>query len=251
MVSFAKPARVVLGVTMLSALMACAGPDVANGIYDPNESQNRGFHAFNLAVDTAVLRPASKAYGGTLPEPVRIGVGNFAGNLSLPGAVVNDLLQLNIKDAVHNSVRFLMNSTIGLGGILDPAMSAGIEPRDSDFGETMYVWGFKEGAYIELPFVGPSTTRDAVGMVVDLFLDPVNRLVPANQRIVLPLTALAAKVGDRYRFSNTVDSVLYDSTDGYAQSRLLYLENRRFQLGIEAVVQDDLYEGLYNDLLSQ
>jgi len=236
---------------MLSALMACAGPDVANGIYDPYEPQNRAFHSFNLAVDKAVLRPASKAYGGTLPEPVRIGVGNFASNLSLPGAVVNDILQLNLEDAVHNTVRFVINSTIGLGGILDPAMKAGIEPRDSDFGETMHVWGFKEGAYVELPFVGPSTTRDAVGMVVDLFLDPINQLVPANRRIVVPLTALAAKVGDRYRFSNTVDSVLYDSADGYAQSRLLYLENRRFQLGVEAVVQDDLYEGLYNDLLSQ
>jgi len=251
MASFAKPVRVVVGMIMLSSLMACAGPQAANGIYDPFEAQNRGFHDFNLAVDTAVLRPASKAYGGTLPEPVRIGVGNFASNLSLPGTVVNDILQLNIEDALHNTVRFLFNTTIGLGGILDPAMKAGIEPRNSDFGETMHVWGFKEGAYVELPFVGPTTTRDAVGMVVDLFLDPVNRLVPANQRVVVPLTALAAKVGDRYRFGNTVDSVLYDSTDSYAQSRLLYLENRRFQLGIEATVQSDIYEGLYDDFISQ
>ncbi len=221
---------------------------MAGGIYDPFEVQNRKIHAVNRKIDQAVLRPVSGAYGETLPEPLRIGVGNFASNLSIPGSVVNDLLQFNLADALHNTVRFLVNTTFGLGGILDPALQGGVEPRDSDFGETLHVWGIGEGAYVELPLLGPSTVRDTFGGVVDLFLDPINTLVPAPERYLAPVMAVVARVGDRYRFSSTVDSILYESADSYAQSRLLYLENRRFRLGVE-VDDEDLYEGLYDDLI--
>ena len=252
-IGFAMPSMTVLKrisvvLTLLTALAACGAPEVAGGIYDPFEVQNRKIHAVNRKIDRAVLRPASGAYGTALPEPVRIGVGNFASNLSIPGTVVNDLLQLNLLDALHNTARFLVNTTVGLGGILDPATQGGIEPRDSDFGETLHVWGFGEGAYVELPLLGPSTVRDTFGGVVDLLLDPINTLVPAPERYLAPVVAVASKVGDRYRFRITVDSILYDSADSYAQSRLLYLENRRFRLGIEAEVED-LYEGLYDDFI--
>jgi len=246
-----KLSKIPLGLTLAVGLSACAGPDVASGIYDPLEAQNRDVHEFNRQVDSALLRPASAAYGGILPEPVRIGVGNFASNLSIPGAVLNDLLQLNLEDALNNSVRFVLNTTIGLGGILDPAISAGIELRDSDFGETLDVWGFKEGAYLEVPFVGPSTTRDTVGMVVDLLIDPLNTLVPAPERYLAPVASVASKVGDRYRFRGTVDSILYESADSYSQSRLLYLENRRYELGDADDAENELYEGLYDDLIPQ
>ncbi len=239
---------IVVLITVVT-LSACAGPQTSGGIYDPFETQNRSIHEFNKQVDNSILRPTSNVYGGILPQPVRTGVGNFAGNLSIPGAVVNDLLQFNIEDAVHNSLRFLINSTVGLGGLLDPALSAGLEPRDSDFGETMHVWGFKEGAYVEVPFVGPSTTRDTVGMVVDLVLDPLNTLLPVPERYGAPVASLASKVGDRYRFRGTVDSILYESADSYAQSRLFYLDNRRFGLtGADSEADEesyDIYEELY------
>ncbi|MEE9388145.1 MAG: VacJ family lipoprotein [Paracoccaceae bacterium] len=238
-----------LALSAFLALSACASADVSGGIFDPYEVQNRKIHDFNRGVDTALLRPASTTYGGILPEPVRQGVGNFAGNLSIPGAVVNDLLQLNIEDALHNTARFLVNTTIGLGGIFDPAQAAGIEPRDADFGETMHVWGINEGAYIEVPFVGPSTARDTVGMVVDLIIDPVNTLLPTPERYVAPVASMASTVGDRYRYQGTVDSILYESADSYAQSRLLYLDNRRFTLGKAGDEPDeddyDLYEETY------
>ncbi len=251
MLPFGKVIRLTVQVVLVGALMGCAGPQVASGIYDPYEAQNRRTHEFNRQIDKALLKPVSGAYGKTLPEPVRIGVGNFASNLSLPGAVLNDLLQLNIEDALHNTVRFVVNSTIGLGGILDPAMAGGVEARDTDFGETLHVWGVSEGAYVELPFAGPSTSRDALGLLVDVVIDPVNKLLPRSRRYIVPVASLAAKVGDRYRFRSTVDSILYESADSYAQARLLYLENRRFELGVSAPAEDDLYEGLYDDLTSQ
>lgn len=240
--------RISVVLTLLTVMAACAGPEVTGGIYDPFEAQNRKIHAVNRKIDQVVLRPVSGTYGSALPEPVRIGVGNFASNLSIPGTVVNDLLQFNIEDALHNTLRFLVNSTVGLGGLFDPALQGGVEPRDSDFGETMHVWGIGEGAYVELPLLGPSTVRDTFGGVVDFFLDPINTLVPTPERYLAPLVAVASRVGDRYRFRSTVDSILYDSADSYAQSRLLYLENRRFRLGIEAD-DEDLYEGLYDDFI--
>jgi len=252
-IGIAMPSLTVLkrisGVlTLLTVLAACAGPDVVGGIFDPFEAQNRKTHAFNRKFDQVLLRPISGTYGEILPEPLRIGVGNFASNLSIPGSVVNDLLQFNLQDALHNTVRFLVNTTFGLGGIMDLALQGGVEPRDSDFGETLHVWGIGEGAYVEWPLFGPSTVRDTFGGVVDLFLDPINTLVPAPERYLAPVVAAASRIGDRYRFRSTVDSILYDSADSYAQSRLLYLENRRFRLGIEAD-DEDLYDGLYDDFI--
>ena len=237
----------------LSVVMACAGPQTPGGYYDPYELQNRAVHDFNVGVDRMLLRPASNLYGQGIPKPVRNGINNFSSNLALPSSIVNDVLQAKFDDALHNTVRFIVNTTIGLGGVFDPALASGVEPRKTDFGETLHVWGLKEGAYLELPFFGPSTTRDTVGKVVDIAINPVTYLLPSPERYAAPVAALGKKINNRYRFSTTVDSVLYDSPDSYAQSRLLYLENRRFQLGQSAngESEDITNEGLYDDLIPQ
>jgi len=227
---------------LLVLLAACAGPEVASGIYDPFETENRRTHEVNRKLDRVLLRPSSGAYGKILPEEVRNGVGNFSSNLSMPSIVLNDLLQMQIGDAIHNSARLIVNTTLGLGGLFDVATKGGIPVRSSDFGETLHVWGFKEGAYIELPLLGPSTTRDTFGGVVNLILDPVGHMVAPRHRIVVTATSAASSLGDRYRYTDTIDSILYESADSYAQARLLYLENRRFQLGIGEGEEDDLYD---------
>lgn len=239
-----KPLFALVCVSLLSA---CGTPQAARGINDPYEVENRQRHAFNRAVDRNILRPTSNAYGDTLPEPVRQGVGNFASNLTLPGVVVNDLLQGQIDDAAHNATRFLFNTVFGLGGLLDLGTKHGLELRDADFGETLYVWGVGEGTYLELPFVGPSTSRHAVGRVVDLFTNPLTWVLDPPEAYIPPTAHLVSRVGDRYRYSTTVDSILYESADSYAQARLLYLENRRFRLGSAGAEEDiyDLYEDLY------
>ena len=232
--------RIVLSVALLGAFLAgCGKPEVARGINDPYESQNRAVHEANKAIDRAVLRPLSNATGGGEPGPVGRSVSNFAGNLLLPRYVVNDLFQGNIDDAAANFTRLLINTTFGIGGVFDPAGDWGLPERPSDFGETLHVWGATEGHYVELPLAGPSTKRDTIGKVVDLFLNPLSYVLPAPERYVSVVAGAASRLGDRGRFSESVDSVLYDSADSYAQTRLLYLQNRRFQLGQEAETEID------------
>ncbi|KMW60606.1 Lipoprotein VacJ [Candidatus Rhodobacter oscarellae] len=225
--------RTIVSVALSLALVVlagCAAP-VAEGINDPYEAQNRRVHDFNKRVDSRLLRPAATGYGTTVPKPVRNGVGNFAGNLATPGYFVNDVLQGNVHDAGSNFLRFLVNSTFGIGGLLDVASEMGIPERRADFGETLHRWGAREGAYIELPFLGPSTTRDTAGTVVDLFTNPLSYVVQAPESIMVPAARGLSGIGTRYEFRDLVDSVLYDSADSYAQARLLYLDNRRFTLG--------------------
>lgn len=214
----------------LAVLAACAGP-APTGVDDPYEKTNRRVHAFNLAVDKNVIRPIATGTDRIVPDPVSRGISNFADNVSLVGVVLNDALQLNVGDAAHNTLRFLVNTTVGIGGLIDVATKAGAPPRPTDFGETLHVWGMGEGAYVELPFLGPSTERDSIGKVVDVVIDPLQVLLPNDQREIVMGANLYSKLDARGRYSETVDSVLYDSADSYAQARLLYLQNRRFQLG--------------------
>lgn len=232
------------------ALLALAGcstpaPGSAGGApYDPYEAQNRQVHAFNKGLDRAVLRPAGVAYATVVPEPVNQMVGNFADNLGTPADVVNNLLQARFENAAINTVRFVMNSTIGVGGLLDAATAFGIAPRDTDFGETLAVWGAPQGAYQELPVLGPSTERATAGMIVDLVTNPLDTALDASERRLKRGSAVAHVVGERGYRAGTVDSILQDSADSYAQLRLIYLQNRRHQLGDAA---GDTYVDPYDD----
>jgi phospholipid-binding lipoprotein MlaA len=141
------------------------------------------------------------------------------------------VLQLRLGKAVHNTLRFAVNTTVGIGGIFDPATKLGLDAKETDFGETLYVWGVDEGYFVELPVIGPSTARDAFGRVVDYALDPVRLLVPKPESYVATVAQAFDKVGSRARHSDLIDSILYDSADSYAQERLLYLQNRHYELG--------------------
>ena len=239
--------RSLLAVLSLVLITACTAP-IPQALNDPNEEGNRRMHAVNRKLDRALVRPASGAYGNVLPAPVRQGIGNFASNLSLPSVIVNNLLQLNIEGALQNTWRFAINTTVGIGGIFDPSSVIELYEDPSDFGETLHVWGMGEGKYVELPFVGPSTQRDTLGMVVDVFTNPLTFGAPTPERYMGPFVKGLSKLGDRYTYSDTVDSILYNSADSYAQARLLYLQHRRFQLGQEQVDQgDDGYDDFYAD----
>lgn len=211
-------------------LGACTRAPRPSGFNDPYEAQNREVHQMNKAIDKAVVRPLSKVYGTLTKGPISKGVSNFSANLSLPGIVANDLLQLNLKDAIVNSLRFTMNSTVGLGGLFDVATQNGLTERSTDFGQTLFVWGAPEGAYIVLPLLGPSTERAAVGSAVDFFLDPLKHVLNPSQQKVVTTARLLNKLGDRYKYSDLIDSILYNSVGGYAQERLLYLQSRRMKL---------------------
>ncbi|WP_245848089.1 MlaA family lipoprotein [Actibacterium ureilyticum] len=225
-------------------LTACGAPQGPDGVYDPIEPVNRAVHGVNKGLDTVIVNPVAQTYGTVLPQPARQGVRNFADNLGLPSAVLNNLLQFKLQDAFVNSARFLFNSTIGIGGLFDPASTIGVEERDTDFGETLHIWGVGEGAYLELPLLGPSTSRDAVGTLVDFVTDPLNAVGSHPEADAIVGGRVGARVGDRYTYSDSIDSVLYESTDSYAQSRSIYLQNRRFELG---GASDDAYFDPYED----
>lgn len=213
------------------ALTACGPKPAPTGINDPWEKENRSTHAFNLALDKNIVRPLARSTVRIVPAPITQGVANFASNLDMPGIVVNDVLQARLDKAAQNTLRFALNSTIGLGGLFDPATSLGATKKSTDFGETLAVWGVGEGKYIELPAFGPSTQRDAVGMAVDYVMDPLRLVVPKDKQWISTGAHLYTKLGDRGRYSDTVDSILYESADSYAQLRLLYLQKRRHDLG--------------------
>lgn len=231
-IPFKSGLRLRISALLASAalLAACAAPSGPEAINDPLEPANRKVHAFNKGVDRALVGPASKGVG-IVPGPVRRGIDNVADTLSLPGDIANNLLQLRLADAGQNTLRLGVNLTFGLAGILDVSSELGLQGQPTDFGETLHVWGVGEGPYLELPLAGPSTARDTVGMAVDIALDPVSRILPVREANAALAIRLFSRLGDRDRYSATVDSLLYDSADSYAQARLLYLQNRRFQLG--------------------
>ena len=240
-----RPLRLAGLCAVLSLTVACAHRPAGQDIYDPLEPQNRKVHEFNRTVDRTIVRPIARTFGGGggANGPVRRGVSNFASNLDQPRHVVNNVLQGRIENAGHNFFRFLVNTTVGFGGLLDPATDMGLEERDTDFGETLHVWGSGEGRYLELPLLGPSTERDALGRIVDTVMNPTRAIADEQLRTASSVAGLADRVGDRSQFSNTLDDILYESADSYAQTRLLYLQNRRFELsGGEAPSEEDGFD---------
>ena len=238
----------ILHLALCAALLsACAAVGPETGIHDPYEARNRKVHEFNKAVDQNIVRPSAFGYGGAAPGPIRTGVQNFALNIGLPATVLNNLLQGRLKPALKNTARLAVNSTIGIGGLLDPATSMGLEGKSTGFGETLHVWGMAEGNYVELPLVGPSTDRDALGLVMDIGLDPLRFILPTAEANASTGLQILAGLGRRFRYSDTIDSILYESADSYAQARILYLQNRRFELGQTVETGDfvDPYEDPY------
>lgn len=243
-----------LALVAVAGLAACGAAPSGDGINDPFEPTNRKIHAFNKGVDRALVGPASRGFGGGVPEPVKRAIGNVADTLDLPGDIVNNLLQLRLVAAAENSLRLATNLTFGLGGTIDIASELGLPENPTDFGETLHVWGAGEGPYVELPLAGPSTVRDTVGTVVDVALNPVRLALPDKEANAAAIVRLFSRLGDRDRFSDTIDSLLYESADSYAQARLLYLQNRRFELGKGgggAAAGDDDFIDPYEDLYAQ
>jgi phospholipid-binding lipoprotein MlaA len=238
-------------LVLAGALAGCSPAPPGVEIWDPFEDENRARHRANLDLDDLI---AGEGEGGlaAFPAPLRRGAANFAANAGGPADVLNYLLQGRPAHAAGTTLRFVLNSTVGLAGLFDPATALGMEGRRTDFGETLHVWGAPEGAYLELPLLGPSTERDAFGMIVDLAIDPLNTLRPPglrNRALVARTGARGlARIGDRVEYSEMFDALIGESADSYAQARLLYLQNRRFVLGGEASIPDfDPYEDLHGD----
>ena len=235
--------RVFLAVGLTTGILLSACTDttgVGQSAADPYESQNRAIHAFNKSADRNVLKPASTAYAVVVPSPVRKGLSNGVSNLGQPVKFVNHVAQGDFDDAARTFLRFAVNSTFGLGGLLDPAADGGLYDRPTDFGETLAVWGVREGAYLELPLLGPSSERDLAGKVVDFAINPVRNFVEAPESNYILAAQVLSVLQARHEYADIIDALLYESTDSYSAARIAYLQNKARAVGGQSVTEDNL-----------
>jgi phospholipid-binding lipoprotein MlaA len=192
---------------------------------DPLETMNRGIYKFNTVVDDAVVKPVAKGYKAVAPSFVVKGINNFFNNLRDVITVINDLLQFKIKHAANDAGRVAINSTVGLLGFIDVHSMSGGERRKEDFGQTLGHWGVGSGAYLVIPFFGPSSIRDGVGLVADtLYFDPISYITDVRTRNQV---RLAQFTDARTELLNASDILNEASIDPYAFQRDAYLQYRQ------------------------
>lgn len=247
---FYRAAALLMLVTCLVAATASLAPSVAlaaenteiatgidNG--DPFETFNRSMYRFNDRVDRAVLKPIAQRYVRYVPPKVRRGVKNFVSNLREPTTIVNDLLQGKVTQAAGDTMRFLINSTFGLLGIFDVASHLDLPRNDEDFGQTFAKWGLPSGPYLVLPFLGPSTVRDAVGLVPQyMYTD----LASGVEEEGLMWTIFAARAVDTRADLLKADNLLAEQLDPYVFVRETYRQRRLSEIHDgEPPVAEDAY----------
>lgn len=236
---YRRPLLMLLGMLALSACAtrppasepeALAEYEQTN---DPLEPLNRGLYAVHNGIDTVVLRPAAEVYRFVLPQPVRTGVRNVLANLSSPVILLNDGLQGETQRFGNTVGRFLLNSTLGVGGIFDVATGFGLPAHTEDFGQTLATWGVGEGPFLFIPVLGPSNPRDLVGFGVGIASNPMT-WVTANgdntlENIGYGLTGLTV-LDTREGLIETIDSVKETSLDPYATFRSAYRQRRQQEI---------------------
>ncbi len=225
------------------ALAGCASQ--ANK--DPLEGMNRGIYKFNDVTDKAVFKPVATAYKAIAPSPIRTGINNFFSNLGTLTSVFNNLLQFKFANAFSESGRFVINSTFGLAGFIDLAGMDRIPVYKEDFGQTLGYWGVGSGAYLVLPFLGPSSVRDTTGLIVDTAsTDPIKYTHNIGQvRLHNQLRAVQF-LDKRAELLDASDLVDDASLDPYAFMRDAYLQRRaslvQDGLGSQELMRDEYEE---------
>jgi phospholipid-binding lipoprotein MlaA len=218
------------------ALVGCAtAPDLNDAeavaeyqaINDPAEPTMRAIFAFNQALDKTIVKPVAGTYRKITSEKFRGKAHNFLNNLRSPVIFFNDVLQGEFERAITTLLRFLVNTTVGILGFNDVAADLGFEFHDEDFGQTLAIWNMPEGPYLMLPVLGPSNPRDAVGRVVDFFIDPLNMWATNNNEDWIIPTHTALKAIDfRALHYDTFEDLEKSSLDFYAAVRSLYRQRR-------------------------
>jgi len=225
MLNMIKQTNSSLKKTVAVALMAVAlsGCATSGNQKDPIEGFNRAMFAFNEGLDAVVIKPVAQGYDAVMPSPVRTGVTNFFGNIADLFIGVNNLLQGKPAEAASDIGRVLVNSTIGILGLIDVASDMGMEKHEEDFGQTFGRWGVGDGAYVVIPVFGPRTVRDTAGLVLDVAADPVGHVdhVPTRNSL------LALRIVDTRADLLAADKVIEEAAlDKYSYVRDGYLQRR-------------------------
>ena len=218
--------KVFLAAVLVSSAI-CAQGFMDNEPYDPIESINRKTHEFNKGLDRYAIRPTSNIYGSYVPELIRIPISNFRGNLNEPRRFINHIFQRDLSGAGTDLSRFLINSTLGIGGLIDVASMWNIYPRSTGFDETLSSINLPQGAYVELPLFGPSSARGTVGLIADYALNPSKPITAGIDSIVTLGVEVANVFQKRYEFAPMIDATLYNSADSYSASRNVFLQTKQ------------------------
>ena len=241
-----KRLKIIISVLFIQLMVVQLSYGEEKKVKDCFEKINRATFAFNMALDKVLFRPVASGYR-KLPSPVRIGTSNALNNLSNLITIPNNILQGDLKAAGNNSIRFIINSTIGIVGIFDPANALGFEKLEKeDFGQTFGAMGIGEGCYLVLPVLGPSTVRDAVGSLVSMSGgDAWYNVTVKNDTQYLKesdyyFSKLSEGVDFRAKNLESFDSLEKTSVDFYATVRSLYLQDRERKIKNLKVKTDTL-----------
>lgn len=220
------------GVHLASCALVCSvllSGCATGGIEeDPLEGFNRSVFAFNEAFDDAIAKPVSRGYQSVVPDPADKAITNFFGNLADIGTAINNLLQLKILHAFEDAGRIVFNTTFGMGGLIDFASGIGMAKHQEDFGQTLGYWGAGSGAYLVLPFLGPSSVRDSIGLAVDTFLfDPVFHVSHTETAVALGVTRAVDRRADLLKTERIVSRA---ALDRYSFFRSAYSQRRESQI---------------------
>ena len=227
--------RVSAPVLLCLLMIGCAAAPAKRDPRDPWERMNRTTYKFNDRFDKAIARPVARTYIRITPQFVRTGVSNFMDNLTSPVTIVNGLLQAKFVQAASDTGRLLLNTTVGVGGLLDPATAAGLDKHDEDFGLTLGHWGVHPGPYLVIPFLGFSDVRDGVGRVADIYMTPThyiqNNTASWSLWFVEVLDARARLMGQ--------NALIDQAFDPYTFTRNAYLARRHFLVTGESEEPED------------
>ena len=244
--------RLILVACVLAFLSGCA---TGRGLYDvppndPMEGFNRGMYKFTRGVDRFTLRPLAKGYDFITPQPIQNGIGNFFDNLQTPRYAINNFLQGKIGRGFGQLGRFVLNSIMGIGGIMDPSThlaegewSDVFARQNEGFGDTLAVWGMKPGAYLFIPFIGPSSPRDGIGFIADYQLDILthyNRSKYRDKLMILKIIHQRASLLD-------YEETLAQQEDEYVFVRNAWMQNRNFRVMDGEIAEDDVDDSEFGD----
>ncbi|MBT8473640.1 MAG: VacJ family lipoprotein [Marinicaulis sp.] len=236
----ASPGAAAQSDAFAEELEAGTADTSASATNDPWEGFNRKMFAVNNVLDEAIVVPAAKVYRATTHKKQRKGIRNLLANARAPFTFVNDILQGEFKRAGDTASRFVVNTTIGFGGMGDPAARMGIEPHTEDFGQTLAVWGLDSGPYLYLPFFGPSTLRDGFGMATETVADPVFWLRTDAASYTRYARTGATALSVREPLLEPLADIKENSLDYYASVRSFYLQSRRREIANGQTDFDDL-----------
>ena len=231
--SFVRLSVLILALSICLQIGACGTmPRAADGSRieptpeDPWEALNRPIHLFNGGLDRVTLKPIARGYQIVVPKFLRLGVTNFSRNLRAPLNIINHFLQGKVRDGFGQTGRFLMNTTFGIGGLLDVATGEGLVQKNEDFGQTLAVWGVSNGPYVIIPFLGPSTLRDATMMPLNILADPLWHYDNSSVRDKLYLVRAIDLRARLLAVSKTAE----DAYDPYVRMRTAFLQRRQGQI---------------------